>query len=89
MITDLPNKAELIEDAIERAILFDQVLVFRYFKSPHNSQERTFSPYELRDGKVIGWDHHREGIRLFELSKIAWPIEINDTEDYVQPIERN
>lgn len=88
------DNTALVEDTFRAAIWMEEVLQFIYYKRAGFGELRTLSPYELHETPVsgnltvIGWDHMRDGLRKFELSKIGWPVEVNDTEDYVQPREK-
>lgn len=88
------DNTRLIEDDIKDAIRDEEVLQFIYYKRPGFGELRTLSPYELHETPisgnltVIGWDHMRDALRNFELSKVGWPVEVNDTEEYVQPREK-
>jgi predicted DNA-binding transcriptional regulator YafY len=63
------------------------VVTFEYPKSgrPGMFMLRTVSPYEVKDGKVLGWDHDREGLRHFSLARIASNVEFATDAEYVHP----
>lgn len=88
---DLPDKDELVEEALERAIQREHPIQFTYFKRGHKGEIRTLSPYAVDDemGSVIGWDHDRDELRRFSLNKCAWPIkDASDDHEYIQPREK-
>lgn len=50
------------------------------------AMKRTVSPYELSNGKVLGWDHDREGLRHFTIDKIIGTVETDPDAEYVHPV---
>jgi len=80
------SHAELGE-IIDNAILNEEVICFWYEKRPQRGRVlRTLSPYECSPvgDTVLGYDHGREALRRFELSKIV-AVEPYDDEEYVKP----
>jgi predicted DNA-binding transcriptional regulator YafY len=74
-------------DILTAAIRAETVVQFRY-PSHGVLVLRTFSPWEMaEDGEsLLGYDHGREGIRRFSISKITGEIVPDDGADnYVQP----
>lgn len=68
------------------AIHEEQVVTFEYDKpgEPRRTR-RVVSPWEIKDGeRVLGWDHDRDGIRMFTLAHIVGVVQPYD-EDYVRP----
>lgn len=81
---------EELGEVIDNGILNEEVIAFMYEKTVGAPPEaRMLSPYECsEDGEtVLGFDHRREELRRFELSKII-AIETTAREDYVKPIEK-
>ncbi len=79
-------------DTITAAIRNERVIRFWFAnQSRPVPQIRTVSPYELsEDGETfLGFDHDRQAIRRFSLAGfVTEDIELPDTEDYVQPIDK-
>lgn len=80
---------EQLGEIIDNGIINEEVVAFIYDKDGRNAEARMLSPYECsEDGEtVLGYDHRREELRRFELSKIM-QIETTDRESYVKPIEK-
>jgi predicted DNA-binding transcriptional regulator YafY len=81
---------EELGEVIDNAIVNEHVIAFLYEKKIGDRPEpRMLSPYECSDNgeTVLGYDHHREELRRFELSKII-AIETTHKEDYIKPIEK-
>lgn len=75
-----------LDEHLRYAICNCEVVRFTYHKSPTAPGEvRTFSPYQIEGHLVIGWDHQREGLRQFELSKISGDVRTADDEEYIHP----
>lgn len=81
--------AEAVSAMIESAIAAEDVLRFSYPSSTDGSPvERTFSPWLLeRDGEIVkGWDHNREGIRRYVISRIGDTIQVDLAEEWARPL---
>lgn len=61
-----PNRAERL---IARAIEAGERIRLDYASSSRK-RLRTLSPYEIRDGIVIAWDHDRWDFRTFRLDRV-------------------
>lgn len=66
---------EAVRDARDREL----VVEFAYDK-----KMRVFSPFQLDNASVIGWDHGRDEIRRYRFDKMA-NIRFNTDEEYVRP----
>lgn len=85
------------EDIITAAIRAETVVQFDYPVSKRRGRmhvntthvRRTLSPYSLaEDGEtVLGFDHGRQALRRFELSKISGDVAVAN-EDYIKPIDQ-
>lgn len=80
---------EELGEVIDNAIINEEVVAFIYDKDGRDGEARMLSPYECSDDgeTVLGYDHRRDELRRFELSKIM-AIETTDKEDYVKPITK-
>ncbi len=67
-------------------IAAQEVVHFTYLKDG-DPFRRTFSPWEIKDENVIGWDHDREGIRQFSFEKMTGYVTRTTLDEYVQPSE--
>lgn len=80
---------EDVKLVISNGIASEEPVAFMYQKgSLRIAAPRIISPYELSDDDetVLGYDHIREGLRRFELSKIIAIETAHD--DYIKPIEK-
>lgn len=77
---------EDVEFDLTHAASVEAVVEFEYPKSGHPGMfmRRTVSPYELSDGKVLAWDHDREGLRHFMIDRIDSDVTVVDAE-FIHP----
>jgi predicted DNA-binding transcriptional regulator YafY len=78
----------MFEDAFTAAIKAEYALTFFYVKdwsNPKDAMLRTFSPWEVSDGTVLGWDHDRGAIRRFVFDNVPQEPVRYDFDHYVRP----
>lgn len=74
------DRLGIVADAIDT----ESVLTFRYVKCDGTHTLRTVSPYTIREAQdgqrfLIGYDHVREGLRQFALTRVA---EVEDRPEF-------
>lgn len=76
-----------VVDIISEGIECESVVQFRYpTQDGVATALRTVSPWQITndDTNLLGWDHDRDGIRKFHISRISFAA-FNDDEHYARP----